>query len=59
MTDDMDINCGEIVDGGVTVQDTRAEDLRADAAGGQRREHAQRVSGHGQMTNSCPGSSAR
>ena len=57
--DDMDINCGEIVDGTASIEEMGAADLRAGAGHRLGRAVARASSTATGRTSSCPGRSAR
>ena len=57
MTDDMDINCGAILDGSLSVQEAGRADLRADARDGVGTAQQERGATASARTSSCPGSS--
>ena len=58
LEEDMDINCGEILDGDATMQEMGAAHLRAHAAHRLGREDARASCWGSATTNSCPGISA-
>ena len=59
MPDDMDINCGDIVSQGVTIQEKGAEILERDPRASPRREDQERGASASATTSSSPGRSAR
>ncbi len=58
MSEDMDINCGDILDG-VSIEEKGQRDLRQDARASPPANAPSRKSSATATTNSCPGRSAR